>query len=648
MPTVIDLRQAPLLTPTSTWKPPTELPRLSGAKRIAIDVETRDPSLSAGLGPGVRRGGEIVGIAVGVEGGGRWYLPIRHDGGGNLDERMVLRWARRELSAFDGEVVGANLLYDLDYLAEEGVTFPSVKRFLDVQVAEPLLDENRLEYNLDALAKDYLGEAKVEPLLREAAAAYGFGTRQKEIKQNLWRLPATYVGAYGEGDVDLPLRILRLQEKRLADEELTELFDLESRLIPLLLAMRRRGVRVDVARAEEIRARLTRERDAQLAVVRRHAGPAAELMAPESFAQALQERGLSFPLTGKTRKPSITRGWLKAHEGDELVDAIQRGRRVDTIVNTFIDGHVFTHSIGGRIHCEFHQLKGDESGTIARFSSSSPNLQNLPARDDELGPLVRGLFVPEDGEEWACADFSQIEYRFLVHFAIGDRADDARAMYCDDPKTDFHMMCAGWLGFDPRSKGQRTRIKNLNFAKLYGGGIPKLAATFGCSIEEATQFVNTYDRVLPFVKKTGEVASRRAQQRGFIKTVLGRRQRFDLWEPPGNHLRVHDPLPRPQALEKYGNRIVRAFTYAALNRVLQGSAADQMKKAMVDVWESGICDVLGVPLITVHDELDESVPKTAAGEEALAELVHLMENAVQLRVPVRADVKRGANWGACG
>lgn len=641
-----DLRQMPLITPDCAWKPPTQLPLLSGVKRLAIDVETKDPTLSE-LGPGVRRGGYIVGICLGADDGGRWYLPIRHEGGGNLDERLVLRWGRAILNAFDGELVGNNLLYDLDFLAHEGITFPKVKRFHDVQLAEPLLDENRFEYNLDVLATEYLGESKREDMLRDAAIAFGFGRTPKEMKQNLWRLPAHYVGAYGEGDVDLPLRVLEHQEKLLAEQDLTDLYALECRLIPCLLAMRRRGVRVDVAKADEVRSRLVDERDAALADVRRIAGPGAELMAPESFSKALEERGLYFPRTAKTKQPSITKGWLKENAGDPLVDAISRGRRVDTIINTFLDGHVQTHSIDGRIHCEFHQLRGDEGGTIARFSSSNPNLQNLPARDDEIGPLIRGLFVPEPGELWGRADYSQIEYRFLTHFALGPRADEARQQYIDDPKTDFHSMCARMLNFDPRSKGQRTRVKNTNFCKVYGGGIPKIALTFGCSIEEATKFVDEYDRVLPFVKKTGEKASQIAKTRGYVLTILKRRQRFNLWEPFDNPNRMHPALPQGAAFERYGKRIKRAFVHAALNRVLQASAADQMKKAMVDIWESGVCDVIGAPLVTVHDELGVSVPDTQTGRDAWKEATRIMENAIELKVPVIAEAELGPNWGAC-
>lgn len=642
---IADHRQTPLLVPDTNWRPPTELPNLRGVTRLAFDVETRDEQLTE-LGPGVRRGGHIVGMSLGTNDGRRWYLPIRHEGGGNLDADVVLAWARSELNAFDGELVGANLLYDLDFSAHEGIAFPKVRRFFDVQVAEPLLDEHRREYNLDSLSRDYLHDNKREEVLKAAAIAYGFGTSAKAVKGNIWRLPAQYVGEYGEADADLPLRILPLQLAKIEDEGLGPVFDLESRLIPVLLAMRRRGVRIDIGKVDSVRARLVQERDEALTILRSFAGPQAELRAPDSFSKALLDRGLQFSMT-KEGHPSITKPWLEKHIGDPLIDSIIRGRTVDTIINTFIDGHIRSHLIGNRIHCQFHQLRGDDSGTIARLSSDSPNLQNIPARNKILAPLIRSLFLPEEDEKWASCDLSQTEYRILTHYAVGPRAEEARQMYRDNPKTDFHNMCASMLGFDPQNNDQRTRVKSTNFCKVYGGGAPKIAQTFGCSLAEATAFVEKYDRELPFVKATSDLAMKTAIQRGYVRTIYGRRQRFSFWEPQYNKGRLHKPLLLFEAKEKYGSSISRAYTYAALNRVIQGSAADQMKKAMVDVHESGVCDTLGAMLLTVHDELDVSVPQTAAGQEAIMELKRLMEDAIPLSVPVIGDLKIANHWGEC-
>lgn len=642
--------QMPLFAPpASGWTAPEAFPTLRGVKRLGIDTEARDPDLKK-LGPGFRRGSYLVGLSLAPEGQAPVYLPVRHEGGGNLDPDLVTRWAREELANFDGELVGANLLYELDGLATDwGVHFKRVKAYHDVQVAEPLLDENRYTYALDALANDYLGTGKVESGLRQTALAHGWKTNA-EVKGNLWRLRADQVGPYAEADAELPLRILPLQLARIEAEELGQVYDVERRLIPVLLAMRRRGVRVDLDRAAVVRARLVLERDALLAEFRRMtACPRAQLMAPASFAEALWDRGLRFERTAKTKAPQIDATWMERNQADPAVACLWRARKVEKVISTFIDGHVLGHLVGDRVHCQFHQLKsGDDEGgvegTIARFSSSTPNLQQIPARDPVLSPLLRSMFVPDEGEDWERQDASQIEYRFLAHFAIGSKAQEARDAYARDPKTDFHKMVASMMNVDPEDKIKRKRVKNLNFAKVYGAAAPTLAATFGCSLEEAERLIREYETKLPFVKRTFDRASDWAQQHGFVRTVLMRRRRFPLWEKRWGRTRG---LPRDQALAEYGHDIKRASTKNALSGKLQGSSADLMKKTMVDAWDAGIFHTLGAPLLTVHDELDLSVPRTAEGQEAARELQRIGETCIPIRVPVRIECDRGENWGSC-
>jgi len=648
-----DRTQLPLFQPESDWKPPSGFMNLEGVKRLAIDVETKDVGLDV-LGPGVRRGAFIVGYAIGTDDGRRAYYPVRHEGGGNLDARMVERWLTAEAAKFSGEVVGAGLLYDLDFMAEVGIHFKNARRFRDVQVAEPLLDEHRLEYNLDALARTWLGESKREDLLKAAAIAWGFGTTNKAVKTNLWRLPAKLVGAYGEGDADLPLRVLERQETALHEQQLMELFDLESRLIPILLAMRRRGVRVDLRRAEEVSSELGAERDALHAEFRRlTACPKAELFAPDSFGAALAAMDIPVPMTEKTRKWSIKKEWLKEMASRfPVLKLLLDARSLDKCKETFVDTYIFEHNVNGRIHTEFHQLKSDDGGTIGRFSSSNPNLQNIPARDERLGPLVRSLFIPEEDEEWERDDYSQIEVRFEAHYAVGRGAREFRLKYVNDPKTDYHKFIAELLHVDPEDKIKRKKVKNTNFAKKYGAMAPKLAVTFGCSITEAEAFVKEYEAACPWTKETFDLAQRRAAERGYIKTVLGRFARFPLWEPASNgRKKMKDrvpALPRGRAEKEYpGEVLVRAHTYTAMNRLFQLGSADLMKKAMVDIWDAGCCGILGAPLLTVHDELDWSVPKTMAGDAAAKEVKRLMETAITLRVPIIAEAERGAHWGEC-
>lgn len=656
--------QGALFMPSSDWTPPPDLPQLKsrGIKRLAVDVETKDPELKA-KGPGVRRGAKIIGMSIAVEGGPKFYLPTGH-ASGNLDHRVVMEWAREELNDLSCEVVGASLGYDLDFLAEEGVTFPRATAFHDVLVGEALLDENKVgEYNLEAVAREHLKEGKEESLLAEAGKAMGFGT-MSQVKSNLWRLPASLVGPYGEADADLPLRILPLQMKKLEAEDLLPVYTIERKLLPLLVRMRRRGVPVSEVRAIALRAKLVEMRDRYLAEIKRIAGPKAELMEAASLVHALEERGIHVPRTKETDQPSITKPMLEKHQADPLVRLILNGRKVNTLINTFVDGQILGHMIKGRVHPVWNQIKGDESGTVGRLSGSTPNMQFIPARDapwqDEmLSLLVRSVFMPEDGEEWQRDDYSQIEYRFLAHYAVGSGAEEARERYRRDPKTNFHDLCAEFIGADVSDKNTYRKIKVTNFCKVYGGTAPKVAETFGCSVEEAEEFIEKYDAELPFVKASYDAAAKWAGRRGYVTTILNRRQRFPFWGPgwyreefPAKLFRSREDAVKYFITDKtkYREREVRTIervgTFTALCRKLQVSNADLMKKAMVDGDEAGLtaADALGPFLITVHDELGSSVPRTPRGDEAGKELTRVMRDAVTLKVPIYVDSGRGADW----
>lgn len=651
--------------PTSDWSPPADLPQLKGrgVKRLGLDVETKDPDLKA-RGPGVRRGAKIIGLSVAVENGPKFYLPTGHSAG-NLDHRLVMEWAKEELNDLDCEIVGAGLGYDLDFLAEEGITFPNVKVFHDVLIGEPLLDENKVgEYNLEAVAMEHLKEGKEETLLIEAGKAIGLST-MNQIKSNLWRLPSNLVGPYGETDADLPLRILPVQMKKLEAEGLLPVYEIERKLLPMLVKMRRRGIPVSEEKVMTLRAKLIEMRDRWLAEVKRIAGPSAELMEAASLAPALEARGIRVPRTPSSDQPSITKPMLERHQKDELVRAILNGRKVNTLINTFVDGQILGHLIKGRVYPVWNQIKGDDAGTVGRLSGSHPNMQFVPARDspwqeEALSLLVRAAFLPEEGEDWQRDDYSQIEYRLLVHFAVGNGADEARRKYNEEPGTNFHNLCADFLKSDVSDKNTYRKIKVVNFCKVYGGGGDKVAQTFGCSLDEAEKFIELYDTELPFVRKSYEAASMWAGRRGYVTTILNRRQRFGEWGParfrdefPGKIFKDRESAFKHYITDKNEYRgwpvrfVERIGTYKALCRKLQVSAADMMKKAMVDAEEAGITskDALGPFLITVHDELGSSVPRTPKGDEAGKELTRLMMNVVKLKVPVLVDSERGSDWG---
>jgi len=634
--------------PDTGWRPPSTFPRLDAAKRISVDLETKDPNLIE-KGPGeIRNDGRVCGVGVGVDTGERWYFPIRHEfGSGNMNPEAVLAWCRDELTRPNQEKVGANLMYDVSWLRREGVEVKG--KLIDVQYAQAILDENARSYALGKLANIWLNENKVDDALYTwLAATYGGAATRRAQGGRIHMAPASLVGPYCEGDVDLPLRIFELQEKELEAQGLTELFDMECRLTPLLLDMRWHGVRVDVERADEVRNIINKKtRDAQN-LLNDLAGRQVDAYAAASIAPVFDKLGITYPLT-PGGAPSFTKPWLEGHDSD-IANAITTVRKYDKAVSTFIDSYIFGNLVGDRIHTQFHPLRGDENGTVSgRFSSSNPNLQNLPSRDPELGPLIRSLFIPDEGhKQWRRYDYSQVEYRLLAHYAIGEGAEDARQKYRDNPKTDYHQATREQIHAITGIMLDRKPTKNINFGLCYGMAPPTLAQSLGMSVKEATPLFNAYHEGVPFVKSTYERAMNVAQERGYIKTVLGRHRRFDYWEPAKwqGKDNKQKALPKDEAIKEYGDNIKRAGTHAALNQLLQGGSADIIKKAMVTAYESGIFDVIGVPLVTVHDELDHSDDGSAAATEAFYDLQNTMQDCVKLHVPLLADCEVGPNWGS--
>lgn len=641
------------------------LPDLSGAARIGLDTETKDPGLEAGLGPGARRGGYIAGISVAVPEGDSWYLPIAHEGGGNLDKEQVLRWASEQLSRPNQPKVGANLLYDLDFLSVAGVEVAGP--FLDVQVAEPLINEFRFSYSLETLATHYLGTGKdSDELYQYCADHYGGRATRKAQIGRVWKVPGGVAAAYAKSDALLPLRIMELQEKELAEQNLTELFDLETRLIPMLLAMRTRGTRVDPERAEQ----LSQDLDKRLVIAQQElwaiAGTEFNPNAPTEIGPLFDRLEIPYTLTPKSKQPSITKDYLKSIDHPIAVPMLEI-RKIEHLKGTFIDGYVGKQAINGRIHCEFHQLKGDDNGTVSgRFSSSNPNLQNIPSRDEELAPLIRGLFIPEEGEMWACDDWSQIEYRLLAHHALGKGAEEARDKFRNDPKTDYHVMTQKMIFEKTGIELGRKPTKEINFGLVYGMGKAKLISNLGVGETKGKQLFTAYFEALPFVKETFDTATRVAIARGYVKTILNRRARFPFWEASDwklsrklgmkmdkdeMNLMVLDAIKDAKLQNKKPPRggVKRAMGHKALNRVLQGGAADLMKLAMVRIWESGVCQVdgLGCPLLTVHDELDWSLDRNnPLAVEAHDEAIQIMKEGWDgLRIPLVVDSEYGTNWG---
>jgi DNA polymerase I-like protein with 3'-5' exonuclease and polymerase domains len=615
----------PLFPIQTDWVAPSTFPDLSSASEIAIDLETRDNNLED-MGPGwARKDGYIVGYAVAVE-GWKGYYPVAHEGGGNLDKRMVERWMQEVLSTRADKIMH-NASYDLGWLLASG--FKVNGRICDTSIAAPLLDENRYSYALNSLGFDYLKEVKSERDLKQAAADFGV-----HPKKGLWKLPAMYVGTYAEQDAALTLRLWQHFKVLMRQEEVESIFDLETRLLPVLVNMTLRGVRFDRNKCEQLLAQFKQREKELMKQLRDTVGNTVEIWAAESIANAFDKLGITY---GKTAQgaPSFTKGFLENHE-HPIAKMIMEARELNKTHGTFLEPYLNFSKATGRIHPHINQLRSDEGGTVSgRLSMYAPNLQQVPARHPTIGPLIRSLFLPEEGQLWASNDFSSQEPRLLVHYAALLELPGASKMvqaYHDNPDTDFHQMVADMAGI------ARKPAKTLGLGLMYGMGKAKLGGSLGLDLQEATELIDNFHEKVPFLKGTINAVVRRIDHpatNGSIRTLLGRKCRFPLWEPMA--WGVNKALPREQAVIEYGPRIKRSGTYKGLNRLIQGSAADQTKAALLAVAEAGIA----VPLLQVHDEVALSVVDKKAAEEAAV----LMRDSVKLLVPSRVDVEIGTSWG---
>ena len=616
------MTQIPLFQPPSEWTPPEKFPDLSDAKEIAIDLETHDPNIKE-TGPGWAVGnGYIAGIAIAVE-GWKGYFPIRHEGGGNFDERILKKQVQRIMD-LPCDKIFHNASYDVGWLRWWGVEVKG--KIIDTLIAAPLIDENRFRYSLNELGKDYLKETKSEALLYEAAKEWGVNA-----KAEMWKLPAMYVGPYAEQDADLTLRLWNHFKVELIKQELSSIFELETRLFPCLLDMKTKGVRVDLPKAEKIKKDLQKKEDFLLFQIKKDTGVDVDIWAAVSVAKAFDKLDIRYDRTLKSNQPKFDKNFLSTHK-HPLAKMIVQAREFNKARTTFIDT-ILTHQHHGRIHADINQMRSDTGGTVTgRFSYSNPNLQQIPARNKDIGPLIRSIFVPDEGCRWGSFDYSQQEPRVLVHFAAltggGLKgADEVIESYkTEDP--DFHQAVADMAGIDRRT------AKTINLGMMYGMGKGKLASELGLGKEDTEDLFAKFHANVPFVKQLMEQATRKADHVGFLRTLLGRKCRFDLWEPRA--FGIHKALPLWEAEKEYGRDLKRAWTYKALNRLIQGSSADMTKKAMVDLYEEGI-----IAHIQVHDELNCSIDSD--GEKN--KIKEVMENTVELKVPLKVDAEIGPSWG---
>jgi DNA polymerase I-like protein with 3'-5' exonuclease and polymerase domains len=642
-----------MLMPTTEWVAPTEFPDLRKAEEIAIDLETRDPDLKK-LGSGAIIGnGEVVGIAVAVD-GYKNYFPIAHGTGPNMDRDRVLRWFK-DICESPATKIFHNAMYDVCWIRNLGIKINGL--IIDTMVAASLIDENRFSFTLNSLSWVYLNKGKNEKLLTDAAKERGL-----DPKADMWKMPASEVGAYAEEDAALTLELWHLFKNIIIEDDLQNIFNLETDLFPCLVDMRFLGVRVDVSKANQLKTALAVKEQNLLQQIKIESGVDTQIWAARSIEKVFQKLNLPYEVTEKTGAPSFTKNFISKHN-HPVVRMIAEARKINKVSTTFIDT-ILKHEHNGRIHADINQIRSDDGGTVTgRFSYSNPNLQQIPARDPDTGPLIRSLFIPEEGCTWGTFDYSQQEPRLVAHYALRFGYDTAQIIadsYENDPSTDFHQIVADMAKID------RKEAKTINLGLFYGMGKAKLQNELGVSKEKADELFDQYHSQVPFVKELMTGVMEAAQDNGRIKTLLGRRCRFPKYEPilrgsdwgtfvpaqdhntilelqkmgpyelddDGNVIKDAEGKPKKNYWHK--NPVRRAFTYKALNKLIQGSAADMTKKAMVDLYKEGL-----LAHIQIHDELDFSIESKSQADK----IKQIMEQAVDLKVPNKVDYESGPNWG---
>jgi DNA polymerase-1 len=613
--------QMPLFKPQTEWLPPETFPDLTQACEIAIDLETKDPNLNIRMGSGSVVGvGEVVGVSVATEDFCAYY-PFAHEGGGNMDRKMIIKWLTDVLKT-PSDKIFHNAMYDVCWLRALGLKING--RIIDTMIAAALCDENRLRYDLNGCGRDYVGKGKDESALYEAAKSWGV-----DPKAEMYKLPAMYVGAYAERDAQLTLELWQELKKEIIHQDIQSIFKMEMELFPCLVDMRFLGVRVNQEQAAIEKKTLVEQEKKMLGEVLVSTGIDVQIWAARSIAKVFDKLGLPYDRTVKTQAPSFTKNFLTNHPHN-VVKCIAKAREINKAHTTFIDT-ILKHSQKGRIHAEINQLRSEGGGTVTgRFSMNNPNLQQVPARNKELGPRIRSLFIPEEKCTWGCFDYNQQEPRLVVHYASLQNlygVDEVVESYKNND-ADFHKIVADMANIP------RKQAKTINLGLFYGMGKNKLQAELGVSKLQAEDLFRTYHDRVPFVKQLMDATMKRAQDSGKIRTLLGRLCRFHLWEP--NQFGIHKALPHDKALLEHGPGIRRAYTYKALNRLIQGSAADMTKKAMIDLHKEGI-----IPHVQVHDELDISVKD----DKEARQIVQIMESSVELEVPNKVDYEAGENWG---
>jgi DNA polymerase I-like protein with 3'-5' exonuclease and polymerase domains len=641
---------------------------LKGIDTVAVDIETYDPNLKTkGLGA-IRNDGFICGIAVATE-KDTAYFPLQHSDTDIDPERINKIWDVLNEKIFQNENITKvfhNAMYDVCWI--RSVTGKMMKgKIVDTMIAASVIDENRFRYSLDSLSKDYLNDSKYKYDLQQKTLEWSGGT-VKDPMTNMHKLPASIVKEYAKQDVDLTFKLWNLFNKKIDEvlytkddgEQKTcrQIFELETKLFLCLVDMKFKGVRIDVEKATAFGKHLKKRRDQIVKAIESITTIKVDIWAAASIKNLLDHLCIKdYKVTPKSKMPQLPKDYLKTHN-NKCLRMIAKAREYDKAVNTFIDGLLgYVHE--GRIHADINQIRSDSGGTVTgRFSMSNPNLQQIPSKGF-IGKKMRELFIPDEGYKWGSFDYSQQEPRIVVHYAIklGLPGTETLQEEFDKDDADFHQIVAEMANIS------RKQAKTINLGLFYGMGKIKLQKELGLDQSKARALFNEYHSRVPFVRDLSQQLIQFAKENRLLFTLHDRFCRFDKWEttnkewnPETNRFNEVPLYTEAQAREAFKGEMLDkfkenkidpnymdyferyytpAFTYKALNRLIQGSAADMTKKAMVDLYEKGI-----IPHIQIHDELCFST--TDHESEMIRET---MEQTIPLEVKNKVDYESGPNWG---
>jgi DNA polymerase I-like protein with 3'-5' exonuclease and polymerase domains len=641
---------------------------LKDVDTVAIDIETYDPNLKTKGSGAIRKDGFVCGIAVATN-NDTVYFPLRHSDTDIAYDRIEKIWQVLNDKIFQNKKITKvfhNAMYDVCWI--RSVTGKMIKgRIVDTMIAASVIDENRFRYSLDSLSKDYLNEEKYKYDLQQKTLEWSGGT-VRDPMTNMHKLPASIVKEYAKQDVNLTYKLWNLFNKKIDEvlytkddgEQKTcrQIFELETKLFLCLVEMKFKGVKIDVAKAIEFGRHLKKRTKQIVDAIESITTIKVDIWAAASIKNLLDNRRIKdYKVTPKSKMPQLPKDYLKTHS-DKCLRMIAKAREYDKAVNTFIDGLLeYVHD--GRIHADINQIRSDSGGTVTgRFSMSNPNLQQIPSKG-YIGKKMRELFIPEDGKKWGSFDYSQQEPRIVVHYAIklGLPGTESLAEEFDRDDADFHQIVADMANIS------RKQAKTINLGLFYGMGKIKLQKELGLDQRQAKELFNEYHSRVPFVRQLSQELIQFAKENKLLFTLHDRFCRFDKWEttnkewnPETNRFNEVPLYTEQQAREAFKaemldkfkeNKIdpnymdyferyyTPAFTYKALNRLIQGSAADMTKKAMVDLYEKGI-----IPHIQIHDELCFS---TTDHESKL--IKSIMEETIPLEVKNKVDYESGLNWG---